>query len=214
MEIYDQSTASQIAKKLLEIKAIKLSPKDPFTWASGWKSPIYCDNRLSLSFPEVRKFIQEKLSSVIRTHFLNIEAIAGVATAGIPQGVLIADELDVPFVYVRSKAKGHGMENMIEGKITPGQKVVVVEDLVSTGGSSLKAVNDLRAAGFEVLGMVAIFTYGFEISDKNFEKEGVKLYCLSDYSSLLPQALEQGYISEADMNTLADWRKGPDTWQP
>lgn len=214
MEIYDQSTASQIAKKLLEIKAIKLSPKDPFTWASGWKSPIYCDNRLSLSFPEVRKFIQEKLSSVIRTHFLNIEAIAGVATAGIPQGVLIADELDVPFVYVRSKAKGHGMENMIEGKITPGQKVVVVEDLVSTGGSSLKAVNDLRAAGFEVLGMVAIFTYGFEISDKNFEKEGVKLYCLSDYSSLLPQALEQGYVSEADMNTLADWRKGPNTWQP
>lgn len=214
MEIYDQSTASQIAKKLLEIKAIKLSPKDPFTWASGWKSPIYCDNRLSLSFPEVRKFIQEKLSNVIRTHFLNIEAIAGVATAGIPQGVLIADELDVPFVYVRSKAKGHGMENMIEGKITPGQKVVVVEDLVSTGGSSLKAVNDLRAAGFEVLGMVAIFTYGFEISDKNFEKEGVKLYCLSDYSSLLPQALEQGYVSEADMNTLADWRKGPDTWQP
>ncbi|MDO6437561.1 orotate phosphoribosyltransferase [Cyclobacterium sp. 1_MG-2023] len=214
MEIYDQSTASQIAKKLLEIKAIKLSPKDPFTWASGWKSPIYCDNRLSLSFPEVRKYIQEKLTSVVRTHFLNIEAIAGVATAGIPQGVLIADKLDVPFIYVRSKAKGHGMENMIEGKITPGQKVVVVEDLVSTGGSSLKAVNDLRAAGFEVLGMVAIFTYGFEISDQNFEKEGVKLYCLSDYSSLLPQALEQGYVSEADMNTLADWRKGPDTWQP
>ncbi|AKP50313.1 orotate phosphoribosyltransferase [Cyclobacterium amurskyense] len=214
MEIYDQSTASQIAKKLLEIKAIKLSPKDPFTWASGWKSPIYCDNRLSLSYPEVRKFIQEKLTSVIRTHFLNIEAIAGVATAGIPQGVLIADKLDVPFVYVRSKAKGHGMENMIEGKITPGQKVVVVEDLVSTGGSSLKAVNDLRAAGFEVLGMVAIFTYGFEISDLNFEKEDVKLYCLSDYSSLLPQALEQGYVSEEDMNTLADWRKGPDTWNP
>tara|TARA_R110002096_G_scaffold57902_1_gene146404 strand:- start:153 stop:797 length:645 start_codon:yes stop_codon:yes gene_type:complete len=214
MEIYDQSTASQIAKKLLEIKAIKLSPKDPFTWASGWKSPIYCDNRLSLSYPEVRKFIQEKLTSVIRTHFLNIEAIAGVATAGIPQGVLIADKLDVPFVYVRSKAKGHGMENMIEGKITPGQKVVVVEDLVSTGGSSLKAVNDLRAAGFEVLGMVAIFTYGFEISDINFEKEDVKLYCLSDYSSLLPQALEQGYVSEEDMNTLAEWRKGPDTWNP
>lgn len=214
MEIYDQSTASQIAKKLLEIKAIKLSPKDPFTWASGWKSPIYCDNRLSLSFPEVRKFIQEKLTSVVRTHFLNIEAVAGVATAGIPQGVLIADKLDVPFIYVRSRAKGHGMENMIEGKITPGQKVVVVEDLVSTGGSSLKAVKDLRAAGFEVLGMVAIFTYGFEISDINFKKENVKLYCLSDYSSLLPQALEQGYVSEEDMNTLADWRKGPDVWQP
>lgn len=214
MEIYDQSTASQIAKKLLEIKAIKLSPKDPFTWASGWKSPIYCDNRLSLSFPEVRKFIQEKLTSVIRTHFLNIEAVAGVATAGIPQGVLIADKLEIPFIYVRSKAKGHGMENMIEGKITPGQKVVVVEDLVSTGGSSLKAVKDLRAAGFEVLGMVAIFTYGFEISDINFKKENVKLYCLSDYSSLLPQALDQGYVSEEDMNTLAEWRKGPDVWQP
>ena len=214
MEIYDQSTASQIAKKLLEIKAIKLSPKDPFTWASGWKSPIYCDNRLSLSFPEVRKFIQEKLTSVVRTHFLNIEAVAGVATAGIPQGVLIADNLDIPFIYVRSKAKGHGMENMIEGKITPGQKVVVVEDLVSTGGSSLKAVSDLRAAGFDVLGMVAIFTYGFEISDINFKKENVKLYCLSDYSSLLPQALEQGYVSEEDMNTLAEWRKGPDVWQP
>lgn len=214
MEIYDQSTSSQIAQKLLEIKAIKLSPKDPFTWASGWNSPIYCDNRLSLSFPEVRTFIQEKLTSVVRTHFLNVEAIAGVATAGIPQGVLIADKLDAPFLYVRSKAKGHGMENRIEGKVTPGQKVVVVEDLVSTGGSSLKAVNDLRAAGFEVLGMVAIFSYGFEVADKNFEKEDVKLYCLSDYSSLLPQALEQGYVSEEDMNTLADWRKGPDTWQP
>jgi len=214
MEIYDQSTSSQIAKKLLEIKAIKLSPNDPFTWASGWKSPIYCDNRLSLSFPAVRKLIQEKLTSAIRTHFLNIEAVAGVATAGIPQGVLIADKLDIPFIYVRSKAKGHGMENMIEGKITPGQKVVVVEDLVSTGGSSLKAVNDLRAAGFEVLGMVAIFTYGFEIAANNFKKEKVKLYCLSDYSSLLPQALEEGYVTKDNMKTLADWRKNPDQWKP
>lgn len=212
MEIYDKSTAPLIAKKLLEIKAIKLSPKNPFSWASGWKSPIYCDNRLSLSYPEVRKLIQEKLTKAIQTHFLNIEAVAGVATAGIPQGVLIADRLNLPFVYVRSKPKGHGMENMIEGKITPGQKVVVVEDLVSTGGSSLKAVADLRNAGFEVLGMVAIFTYGFDVAARNFAKENVKLVCLSDYASMLPQALEQGYVTAEDMSALDSWRSGPDTW--
>ncbi|WP_162418948.1 orotate phosphoribosyltransferase [Cyclobacterium roseum] len=212
MEIYDKATAPLIAKKLLEIKAIKLSPKKPFSWASGWKSPIYCDNRLSLSYPEVRSLIQEKLTKAIQTHFLNVEAVAGVATAGIPQGVLIADKLNLPFVYVRSKPKGHGMENMIEGKITPGQKVVVVEDLVSTGGSSLKAVQDLRNAGFEVLGMVAIFTYGFDIAAQNFAKEKVKLVCLSDYASMLPQALEQGYVSTEDMSALDSWRNEPDTW--
>ncbi|MFO7823639.1 MAG: orotate phosphoribosyltransferase [Cyclobacterium sp.] len=214
MEIYEPNTASLISKKLLEINAIKLSPQNPFSWASGWKSPIYCDNRLSLSYPEVRKLILEKLTKAIQTHFLNIEAVAGVATAGIPQGVLIADKLDLPFVYVRSKAKGHGMENMIEGKITPGQKVVVVEDLVSTGGSSLKAVNDLKNAGFNVLGMVAIFTYGFDLAQQNFAKEGVKLICLSDYASMLPQALAKGYISDSDMTALTAWRKGPDTWHP
>ncbi|WP_375585329.1 orotate phosphoribosyltransferase [Cyclobacterium xiamenense] len=214
MEIYDTSTASLIANKLLEIKAIKLSPKQPFTWASGWKSPIYCDNRLSLSYPSVRKLIQEKLIKAIQTHFLNIEAVAGVATAGIPQGVLIADKLDIPFLYVRSKAKGHGMENRIEGRISPGQKVVVVEDLISTGGSSLKAVKDLREAGFEVLGMVAIFTYGFALAEQNFANEQVKLVCLSDYASLLPQALEQGYVSSEDMAALTSWRKEPDSWQP
>ncbi|MDN3686780.1 orotate phosphoribosyltransferase [Cyclobacterium jeungdonense] len=212
MEIYDKSTAPLIAKKLLEINAIKLSPNKPFSWASGWKSPIYCDNRLSLSYPAVRKLILEKLTKAIQTHFLNIEAVAGVATAGIPQGVLIADKLDLPFVYVRSKPKGHGMENMIEGKITPGQKVVVVEDLVSTGGSSLKAVQDLRNAGFEVLGMVAIFTYGFDVAAQNFAKEKVKLVCLADYASMLPQALEQGYVSPEDMEALNSWRKKPDTW--
>lgn len=212
MEIYDKGTAPLIAKKLLEIKAIKLSPNKPFSWASGWKSPIYCDNRLSLSYPEVRNLIQEKLTKAIQTHFLNVEAVAGVATAGIPQGVLIADKLNLPFVYVRSKPKGHGMENMIEGKITPGQKVVVVEDLVSTGGSSLKAVQDLRNAGFEVLGMVAIFTYGFDIAARNFAKEKVKLICLSDYASMLPQALEQGYVSAEDMSALDSWRNEPDTW--
>ncbi|WP_154855720.1 orotate phosphoribosyltransferase [Cyclobacterium xiamenense] len=214
MEIYDTSTASLIAKKLLEIKAIKLSPKQPFTWASGWKSPIYCDNRLSLSYPSVRQLILEKLIKAIQTHFLNIEAVAGVATAGIPQGVLIADKLDIPFLYVRSKAKGHGMENRIEGKISPGQKVVVVEDLISTGGSSLKAVSDLRDAGFDVLGMVAIFTYGFPLADQNFANEHVKLVCLSDYASLLPQALEQGYISSEDVAALNSWRKEPASWQP
>ncbi|WP_162341987.1 orotate phosphoribosyltransferase [Cyclobacterium salsum] len=212
MEIYDKGTAPLIAKKLLEIKAIKLSPKKPFSWASGWKSPIYCDNRLSLSYPEVRTLIQEKLTKAIQTHFLNVEVVAGVATAGIPQGVLIADKLNLPFVYVRSKPKDHGMENMIEGKITPGQKVVVVEDLVSTGGSSLKAVQDLRNAGFEVLGMVAIFTYGFDIAAQNFAKEKVKLVCLSDYASMLPQALEQGYVSAEDMSALDSWRNEPDTW--
>ncbi|NHE55403.1 orotate phosphoribosyltransferase [Cyclobacterium plantarum] len=214
MEIYEPNTASLISKKLLEINAIKLSPKNPFSWASGWKSPIYCDNRLSLSYPEVRKLILEKLTKAIQTHFLNIEAVAGVATAGIPQGVLIADKLDIPFVYVRSKAKGHGMENMIEGKISPGQKVVVVEDLVSTGGSSLKAVRDLKNAGFNVLGMVAIFTYGFDLAKQNFAREGVKLICLSDYDSMLPQALAKGYISDHDMVALKDWRNGPDTWKP
>lgn len=212
MEIYDNTTAGLIAQKLLEINAIKLNPKNPFTWASGWKSPIYCDNRLSLSYPDIRKLVQEKLVKAIQKHFLNIEAVAGVATAGIPQGVLIADRLNLPFLYVRSKSKGHGMENMIEGKVTKGQRVVVVEDLVSTGGSSLKAVSELRNAGFEILGMVAIFSYGFDIARQNFQKENVKLVCLSDYASLLPQALSDGYISDNDMVTLSQWRENPGAW--
>jgi orotate phosphoribosyltransferase len=162
MELFDKKTASEVASKLLQIQAIRLQPEKPFTWASGWKSPIYCDNRLSLSYPEIRTYIKKNLVKAIQVHFQEVEAIAGVATAGIPQGALIADQMDLPFIYVRSKAKGHGMENMIEGKVIPGQKVVVIEDLVSTGGSSLKAVQDLKNAGFEVLGMVAIFTYGFD----------------------------------------------------
>ncbi|MEX2511766.1 MAG: orotate phosphoribosyltransferase [Cyclobacteriaceae bacterium] len=212
MELKDKNTAEVVAKNLLHIKAIKLNPGAPFTWASGWKSPIYCDNRLSLSYPSVRNLILEKLVKLIQTHFLNIEAVAGVATAGIPQGALIADRLNLPFLYVRSKPKGHGMENMIEGKITAGQKIVVVEDLVSTGGSSLKAVRDLKKAGFEVLGMVAIFTYGFDIAAQNFEKESVKLVCLSDYDSLLPVALAEKYISDTDMSTLSQWRRHPEKW--
>lgn len=213
MEIFNPSTAKLVAKKLLEIEAIRLSPNTPFTWASGWKSPIYCDNRLSLSYPELRTFIKESLVSVIHKNFLSIEAIAGVATAGIPQGALIADKLNLPFIYVRSKAKGHGMENMIEGKITPGQKVVVVEDLVSTGGSSLKAVEDLRQNGIEVLGMVSIFTYGFDVAKSNFEEAGVKLVCLSDYQHMLEQALYDGLIPDDALATLQKWSEDPAVWK-
>lgn len=213
MEIFNEITAGTISQKLLEIQAIQLKPHQPFKWASGWKSPIYCDNRLSLSYPEIRTLIKEALVSVIQKHFLNIEAVAGVATAGIPQGALLADKLNMPFLYVRSKPKGHGMENTIEGKITKDQKVVVVEDLVSTGGSSLKAVEDLRNAGFEVLGMVSIFTYGFDIAKENFQKAGVKLVCLSDYASMLPQAVGNNYITDSDLKTLEEWAKDPGNWK-
>lgn len=212
MELLDSATAGLVARKLMEIKAIKLQPHQPFTWASGWKSPIYCDNRLALSYPEVRTLIKEKLVKAVREKFKEAEAVAGVATAGIPQGALLADALGLPFLYVRSKAKGHGMENRIEGKITQGQKVLVVEDLISTGGSSLKAVSDLREAGFEVLGMVAIFTYGFELARENFEKAGVKLICLSDYESMLPQAIQEDYVSGSDLSSLTTWRKDPAQW--
>ncbi|EOZ92634.1 Orotate phosphoribosyltransferase [Indibacter alkaliphilus LW1] len=213
MELFDKKLASEIASLLLEIKAIQLQPEKPFTWASGWKSPIYCDNRISLSFPEVRTFIKKSLVKAIQANFPEVQSIAGVATAGIPQGALIADQMELPFLYVRSKPKGHGMENMIEGKVTPGQKVVVVEDLVSTGGSSLKAVKDLKAAGFEVLGMVSIFTYGFDIATLNFQNAGVKLICLSDYSSMLPQALGDDYIDDLTLASLVEWRKDPSAWK-
>ena len=213
MEILNPQIAAEVAQKLLEIEAIRLQPEKPFTWASGWKSPIYCDNRLSLSFPEVRNLIRDNLVKSVQHFFPIAEAIAGVATAGIPQGALIANELSLPFVYVRSKPKGHGMENMIEGKVTPGQKVVVVEDLVSTGGSSLKAAEDLRNAGFEVLGMVAIFSYGFDVADQNFEKAGVKLVCLSHYDALLPQAVSTNYVSQEALESLNEWRVSPSTWK-
>ena len=205
--------ALKVASDLLSIKAIKLSKDEPFTWSSGWKSPIYCDNRLSLSYPEIRTSIKAALAQAAQREFPEAEAIAGVATAGIPQGALVADELDVPFVYVRSKPKGHGMENLIEGKVTPGQKVVVVEDLVSTGGSSLKAAESLRAAGFEVLGMLSIFTYGFPQADENFKKAGLSLHSLSDYTVMLEIAMGQGYISESDLESLEAWRKDPASWQ-
>lgn len=204
--------AKSIAAGLLDIQAIKLSPEKPFQWASGWNSPIYCDNRLSLSYPKLRKEITKQLSALISEKYPNAEAIAGVATAGIPQGALIADELDLPMLYVRSKAKSHGMTNTIEGKITKGQKVVVIEDLVSTGGSSLKAVEDLRNAGFEVLGMCAIFTYGFQIADDNFNNANVELSCLSNYEAMIQEALSRGYVSEDNIASLQAWRLSPDTW--
>ena len=213
MEILDANVAAEVADKLLEIQAIRLQPEKPFTWASGWKSPIYCDNRLSLSFPKVRNMIKEQLIRGIQHYFPTVEAIAGVATAGIPQGALLANDLDLPFIYVRSKAKGHGMENMIEGKVVPGQKVVVVEDLVSTGGSSLKATKDLLDAGFEVLGMVAIFSYGFDIAKQNFEDAGVKLVCLSHYEAMLPMAVQRKYITGDTLESLSEWRKDPSGWK-
>jgi orotate phosphoribosyltransferase len=212
MKLFDKSVAATIAAKLLEIQAIRLQPEKPFTWASGWKSPIYCDNRLSLSYPAVRSLIKDNLVKAIQENFSGVEAIAGVATAGIPQGALLADALGLPFIYVRSKPKGHGMENMIEGKVTAGQKVVVVEDLVSTGGSSLKAAKDLLNAGFEVMGMVAIFTYGFDVAVENFKEAGIDLICLSDYSAMLPQALANDYIDDETLASLVEWRRDPSTW--
>jgi orotate phosphoribosyltransferase len=207
-----QAVAEQVASALLEIGAIRLSPSKPYKWASGWLSPIYCDNRLSLSFPEARTLIKNALVELIKDKYNGVEAIAGVATAGIPQGALIAEVLNLPFIYVRPKPKDHGMENLIEGKVTPGQRVVVIEDLISTGGSSLKAVEALRDSGFEVLGMAAIFTYGFDLAAKNFETSNVKLSTLSNYEALVKLAAEKGYIKADEMKSLADWRKAPDQW--
>lgn len=208
-----EKTAGPIAAKLLEIQAIKLNIEKPFVWASGWKSPIYCDNRLSLSFPAIRTAIRDGLIEAIRENFYTAESIAGVATAGIAQGALVADAMNLPFLYVRPKPKEHGMENLIEGRIVKGQKVVVVEDLVSTGGSSLKAVQALRQAGFHVLGMVSIFNYGFDIATHNFYEADTSLISLSDYSHLLYYASENNYISEEDVTSLKAWRVDPSNWR-
>lgn len=207
------SISHHVAAKLLEVKAIQLNLLNPYTWASGWNSPIYCDNRLTLSYPEIRTFIKEELKNLIVNKFEEVEAIAGVATAGIPQGALVAEALDLPFVYVRSKPKGHGLTNMIEGKITKGQKVVLVEDLISTGGSSIKASVALRNAGFDVLGMVAIFTYGFQVAEDNFANSDIEVATLSNYKDMIEQALESGYISEEDVESLKSWRGDPGKWR-
>src|SRR5690606_2772314 len=208
-----EETAAPIAEMLLKIQAIKLNTRKPFTWSSGWKSPIYCDNRLSLSYPEVRKAIKDGIIEVIRENFFTAEAIAGVATAGIAHGALVADGLDLPFLYVRPKPKEHGMENLIEGRVVKNQKVVVVEDLVSTGGSSLKAVAALRSAGFKVLGMVSVFNYGFDLATKNFYEADVSLISLSDYGHLLSQAVAEKYIKEDELVSLKAWRVDPAHWK-
>lgn len=207
-----EETAGKVAAMLLQIQAIKLNTEKPFTWASGWKSPIYCDNRLSLSYPEIRSAIKQGLIDAIGQNFFTVEAIAGVATAGIAQGALVAEAMNLPFLYVRPKPKDHGMENLIEGRIVKKQKVVLVEDLVSTGGSSLKAAQALREAGFDVLGMVCIFSYGFEIATRNFYEANTSLITLSDYGHLLNTALEQQYISEAELASLKAWRVDPSNW--
>jgi len=201
-----------IAKQLLQIKAIKLQPANPFTWASGWHSPIYCDNRKTLSYPEVRNYIKSQFVALVNELYPNADAIAGVATGAIAQGALVADELGKPFVYVRSSPKGHGMENLIEGDIKPEQKVVVIEDLISTGGSSLKAVEALRKVNCEVVGMVAIFSYGFQTAIDNFASSNVELNTLSSYQTLINVAAETGYVSSDDVKTLSSWRNDPVAW--
>ena len=201
------------ASKLLKVKAIKLQPNNPFTWASGWKSPFYCDNRKTLSYPELRSYVKLELVHAILEHFPEAEAVAGVATGAIAQGALVADELNLPFVYVRSKPKDHGLENLIEGELKPGMKVVVVEDLISTGGSSLKAVEAIRKNGNEVVGMVASYTYGFPIAQKAFEDANVQLVTLTDYEHVVSEALETGYIAQEDVELLHEWRKDPANWK-
>lgn len=203
---------NQVAEKLLSIQAVKLQPSNPFTWASGWKSPIYCDNRKTLAYPEIRTLIKQELANIVREKYNDADVVAGVATGAIAQGALVADLLGKPFVYVRSAAKDHGMGNLIEGELKAGQKVVVVEDLISTGGSSLKAVNALREAGAEVMGMVAIFTYGFPLAAEQFAAAKVDLTTLSNYEAVLQHLLEKKVIGESELATLKEWRKSPDTW--
>ena len=201
------------AQKLLEVKAVKLQPTEPFTWASGWKSPIYTDNRKTLSFPRLRSFVKLELCHLIQEHFPEAEAVAGVATGAIAQGALVADELGLPYAYVRPKPKDHGMGNQVEGELPKGAKVVVVEDLISTGGSSLKAVEALRQYGVEVIGMVASFTYGFPIAEEAFREAGVTLYTLSDYDHIVSEAAKTGYIKDEQQPVLAEWRKNPSEWK-
>ena len=202
-----------LAEKLLKISAIKLQPENPFVWASGWNSPIYTDNRRTLSYPEVRTFIKVELCRVIMENFGEVDAIAGVATGAIAQGALVAETLGLPYVYVRSAPKDHGLENLIEGNLKPGQKVVVIEDLISPGGSSLKAVEAIRNAGCEVIGMAAIFTYGFPVAARKFKSAQVELITLSNYHAMLETALETNYIKPEDLETLQEWRKDPASWQ-
>jgi len=212
MDILNPELAAKIADNLLNIGAVRLSPDSPFTWASGWRSPIYCDNRKTLSFPEVRRTIARGLADVVRDHYPKATVIAGVATGAIAQGMLVAELLDLPFVYVRPEPKKHGMGNQVEGFLPENSKVAVIEDLISTGGSSLKAVDALRGAGAEVLGMAAIFTYGFAQADEAFAHANCKVITLSNYDNLLPRAKAIGQVTEQHLQTLREWRKAPGSW--
>ena len=208
-----KTSEKSIAEKLLKVKAVKLQPNNPFVWASGWNSPKYCDNRKTLSYPSIRNYIKVELVRTIINLYPDVEVIAGVATGAIAQGALVADELGLPFIYVRSSPKDHGLENLIEGDLKPKQKVVIIEDLISTGGSSLKAVEAIRKDGSEVLGMVAIFTYGFALAEDKFKNAKVKLTALSNYDAVLSEALATNYINEKDMETLKEWRQNPSVWK-
>jgi len=207
-----ENIAKKTAEYLLQIKAIKLQPSNPFTWASGWKSPIYCDNRKTLSFPKVRSYIRDSFAAVVNEYYPDAELIAGVATGAIAHGALVAEKLELPFVYVRSEAKEHGLGNQIEGFFEPGQKVVVIEDLISTGGSSLNAVKALRDAGCDVVGMAAVFTYEFTRAADGFASANCRLHTLSNYSTLIQTAAETGYINDKDIETLRQWRMDPANW--
>ena len=206
------SYSSQTAELLLKLKAIKLSPNDPFTWASGWKSPIYCDNRVLLSDPNSRDIIANYFAEIIKQKYKSVEVIAGVATGAIGIGILVAQKLNLPFIYVRPEAKKHGRKNQIEGKILENQKIVVIEDLISTGKSSLNAVRALKESNLEVLGMVAIFTYGFKVSKENFHENKVELFTLSNYNELVKKAIEINYISHKESETLKKWNDNPENW--
>ncbi len=210
--IYSNETAKTTAELLLQIKAIKLNLQTPYTWASGWQSPIYTDNRITLSYPEIRTYIKEQFSEIVKAKFNDADLIAGVATAGIAHGALLADMLNMPYCYVRSEPKKHGLSNMIEGRVIEGQKVVVIEDLISTGGSSLNVVNALRAVGCEVLGLIAIFTYGFDVSRDRFESADCPFYTLTDYNHLIKAAIKNNSIMQEDEMILQSWRAKPDSW--
>lgn len=210
--IYNTDSASKVAESLLQIKAIKLNNNKPFTWASGLKSPIYCDNRVALSYPKIRTYIRQQIVEAIEENFGQVDVIAGVATAGIPQAALVAATMGLPLVYIRSSEKKHGMTNKIEGVINEGQSVVVIEDLISTGKSSLNAVEALRSAGAKVKGMIAIFTYGLQKATENFENANCKLVTISDYENLIKLATESNYISNKDLVSLMEWRKDPQAW--
>ncbi len=212
--VLNKDTAKKTAELLLQINAIKLEPENPFTWASGWKSPIYCDNRIILSYPAIRNYIREEIGKQVDLLYGKPDVIAGVATGAIGIGMLVAEYLGLPFIYIRPEAKSHGRQNQIEGRLEENQSVVVIEDLISTGKSSLNAVDALREGGANIKGMLAIFTYGFEVATTNFKKQNIDLHTLSDYNHLAERALETGYIGEDQLNTLMEWRKNPSVWKP